>query len=137
MTTERTGRGHWLDAVGDGHRVTTLELFFDLVFVYAITQVTALMSKNTGLEGLAQGLLLLGVLWWCWCCYAWLGTTIRADGGVARLTLLAAMTVMFLVALTIPEAFDDFEGGLHAPLLFAGCYFVVRLLHLVAWSRRR
>jgi low temperature requirement protein LtrA len=131
MTTEH---GHRLEAVTDGHRVTTIELFFDLVFVCAITQVTGLMSKNPGLEGLAQGALLLGVLWWCWCCYAWLGTTIRADEGVARLTLLAAMAVMFLVALTIPEAFDDFEGGLHAPLLFVGCYLMVRLLHLVAYA---
>jgi low temperature requirement protein LtrA len=128
------GHGHRLEAVTDGHRVTTIELFFDLVFVYAITQVTGLMSKNPGLEGLAQGVLLLGVLWWCWCCYAWLGTTIRADEGVARLTLLAAMAVMFLVALTIPEAFDDFEGGLRAPLLFVGCYLMVRLLHLVAYA---
>jgi low temperature requirement protein LtrA len=74
------------------------------------------------------------VLWWCWCCYAWLGTTVRADEGVARLTLLAAMAVMFLVALTIPEAFDDFEGGLSAPLLFVGCYFMIRVLHLVAYA---
>jgi low temperature requirement protein LtrA len=133
MTTEHPGRVNRLEAVGDGHRVTTLELFFDLVFVYAITQVTTLMSKNTGLDGLAKGLLLLGVLWWCWCCYAWLGTTIRADEGVGRLTLLAAMGVMFVVALTIPEAFDDFAGGLYAPLLFVGCYFVVRLLHLAAY----
>ena len=128
-----TGRENRLEAVTEGHRVTTLELFFDLVFVYAITQVTTLMNKNLGLEGLAQGLLLLGVLWWCWCCYAWLGTTIRADEGVARLTLLAAMAVMFLAALTIPEAFDDLKGGLYAPLLFVGCYFMVRLLHLVGY----
>ena|SRR5829696_5264494 len=129
-----TGRGHRLEAVAEGHRVTSLELFFDLVFVYSLTQVTTLMSKNTGLEGLAQGMLLLAVLWWCWCCYAWLGTTIRADEGAGRLTLLAAMAVMFLVALTIPEAFNDFEGGLHAPLLFAACYFVVRLVHLVGYA---
>lgn len=129
-----TGREHRLEAVTDGHRVTTLELFFDLVFVYAITQVTSVMNKNLGLEGLTQGVLLLGVLWWCWCCYAWLGTTIQADEGVARLTLLSAMAVMFLIALTIPEAFDDFEGGLYAPLLFVGCYFVIRLLHLVAYA---
>ncbi|HET8640745.1 MAG TPA: low temperature requirement protein A [Pseudonocardiaceae bacterium] len=128
------GRGRRIEAVADGHRVTTLELFFDLVFVYAITQVTALMSKNSGLDGLAQGLMLLAVLWWCWCCYAWLGTTIRADEGAARLTLLSAMAAMFLVSLTIPEAFKDFEGGLHAPLLFAGCYFFVRLMHLVGYA---
>lgn len=129
-----TGRRQRVEAVTEGHRVTPLELFFDLVFVYAITQVTTLLSTNTSLTGLVQGVLLLGVLWWCWCCYAWLGTTVRADEGVARLTLLAAMAAVFVISMTIPEAFDDFEGGLNAPLLFAGCYFVVRLLHLVSYG---
>jgi low temperature requirement protein LtrA len=124
---------HRLAVVGEGHRVTTLELFFDLVFVYAITQVTGLMGSRTSALSMVQGLLLLAVLWWCWCCYAWLGTTVRADEGLARLALLAAMAVMFLVSLTIPEAFEDAPGGLNAPLFFAGCYLAVRLLHIAAY----
>jgi len=68
-----------------------------------------------------------------WCCYAWLGTTIRAGEGAGRPTLLAAMAVMFVVALTIPEAFDDFAGGLYAPLLFVGCYFCYERLRFGVW----
>ncbi|MBK1785779.1 low temperature requirement protein A [Prauserella cavernicola] len=122
-----------LTAVTEGHRVTTLELFFDLVFVYAITQTVELMSDHLTLLGLAQGVVVVAVLWWCWCAYAWLGTTVRADEGAARYALLGAMAVLLLVALTIPEAFTDFEGGLFAPLLFAVCYLLVRLLHLGAY----
>jgi low temperature requirement protein LtrA len=117
----------------EDHKVTTIELFFDLVFVYAITQTTQLMADHLTVIGLAQGLVMLAVLWWCWCSYAWLGNTVHADRGVARFAIFAAMAMMFLVSLTIPEAFTDFEGGLYAPIMFVGCYFAVRLLHLVAY----
>lgn len=115
------------------HKVTTIELFFDLVFVYAITQTTQLMANHLGLLGIAQGLAMLAALWWCWCSYAWLGNTLHADRGVARLAMFAAMAVMFLVAQTIPEAFTDFPGGLYAPAMFVGCYLIVRLLHMAAY----
>ena len=121
-------------AVAPGHRVTTLELFFDLVFVYAITQVTQLMADDLTGRGALRGLLVIALLWWCWCCYAWLGTTVRADAGRNRLVVLGAMYVMFLIALTIPESFDDLPGGLDGPLLFAGCYLAVRLLHVCAYA---
>ncbi|HET6503403.1 MAG TPA: low temperature requirement protein A [Amycolatopsis sp.] len=115
------------------HRVTTLELFFDLVFVYALTQTTQLMSDHTTLFGLGQGIVMLAVLWWCWCAYTWLGNTVHADRGVARFAMLGAMAMMFLVSLTIPEAFTDLPGGLYAPLVFAVCYLLVRMLHLLAY----
>ncbi len=117
----------------EDHRVSTIELFFDLVFVYAITQTTQLMADHLSPLGVGQGLAMLAVLWWCWCSYAWLGTTIHVDHGIARLAMFGAMAVMFLVSLTIPEAFVDFPGGLYAPLLFVACYALVRLLHLVAY----
>jgi low temperature requirement protein LtrA len=117
----------------EAHKVTSIELFFDLVFVYAITQTTQLMANHLDLLGIGQGLAMLAALWWCWCSYAWLGNTLHADRGVARLAMFAAMAVMFLLAQTIPEAFTDFPGGLYAPALFVGCYFAVRLLHLVAY----
>jgi low temperature requirement protein LtrA len=63
----------------EGSTVTPLELFFDLVFVYALTQVTALMADDLTGRGLLRGLLVLALLWWCWCCYAWLGNTVRAE----------------------------------------------------------
>jgi low temperature requirement protein LtrA len=121
-------------AVSPGHRVTTLELFFDLVFVYAITQVTALLADDPTMTGLTRGVLLLMVLWWCWCCYAWLATTMRADAGRNRIIMLAAMSVMFFIALTISESFEDLPGGLDGPLLFAGCYLAVRVLHVAAYA---
>lgn len=117
----------------EDHRVTTLELFFDLVFVYAITQTTQLMSDHTTPLGLGQGLAMLGVLWWCWCCYTWLGNSVHLDRGVARFAMLAAMATMFLVSLDIPEAFTDLPGGLYTPVLFVVCYLLVRVLHLVAY----
>jgi low temperature requirement protein LtrA len=117
----------------EDHRVSTIELFFDLVFVYAITQTTQLMADHLSPLGVGQGLAMLAVLWWCWCSYAWLGTTIHVDHGIARLAMFGAMAVMFLVSLTIPEAFVDFVGGLYAPVLFVVCYALVRLLHLVAY----
>ncbi|WP_284744317.1 low temperature requirement protein A [Amycolatopsis sp. RTGN1] len=127
-----TRRLHLVGADED-HRVSTIELFFDLVFVYAITQTTQLMADHLSPLGVGQGLAMLAVLWWCWCSYAWLGTTIHVDHGIARLAMFGAMAVMFLVSLTIPEAFVDFPGGLFAPVLFVGCYALVRLLHLVAY----
>ncbi|MGI5519544.1 low temperature requirement protein A [Micromonospora sp. CA-259024] len=117
----------------EGSTVTPLELFFDLVFVYALTQVTALMADDLTARGLLRGLLLLALLWWCWCCYAWLGNTVRADEGLVRVVLFAVMATMFVVALTIPEAFDDLPGGLSGPVVFAACYLVVRVLHLVLY----
>jgi low temperature requirement protein LtrA len=114
------------------HKVTTIELFFDLVFVYAITQTTQLMADHLTVLGLAQGLAMLAALWWCWCSYAWLGNTVHADRGVARFAIFAAMAMMFLVSLTIPEAFTDFAGGLYAPIMFVACYFATCGLALAA-----
>jgi low temperature requirement protein LtrA len=120
-------------AVTEGARVTPLELFFDLVFVYALTQVTALMAADLNAAGFLRGLLVLALLWWCWCCYAWLGNTVRADEGVVRIGLFAVMATMFVVAVTIPEAFTDLRGGLSGPVVFASCYLVVRVVHLVLY----
>jgi low temperature requirement protein LtrA len=114
-------------------RVTTLELFFDLVFVFALTQVTALMADDLTGRGLLRGLLILGLLWWSWTGYAWLFNLVVADEGVVRLLLFAVMTPLFVMALTIPEAFDDMPGGLHGPVVFACCYLAVRLLHLLCF----
>src|SRR5215212_12227238 len=73
------------------HAVTTLELFFDLVFVFAITQVTAFMADDIGPRSLVRGLVLFALLWWAWCSYAWLGNQARADAGLVRTAMLGAM----------------------------------------------
>jgi low temperature requirement protein LtrA len=108
----------------EGERVTPLELFFDLVFVLAITQCTALMAHHQTWAGLAQGLLVLGVLWWAWVGYAWLTSVIDPEEGAVRLVMFAAMAAMLIVAICVPEAF----GGL--ALTFALAYGTFRVAHI-------
>jgi low temperature requirement protein LtrA len=109
-------------------RVRPLELFFDLVFVFAITQVTGLLSANPTWEGLLHGLLVLGALWWAWAAYAWLTNTIDPEEGIVRLAMLGAMAAMLIVSLAVPEAFG--EDG----VLFGVAYLIVRALHLVLYA---
>jgi low temperature requirement protein LtrA len=105
-------------------RVTPLELFFDLVFVLAITQCTALMAAEPTWTGLAKGLLVLGVLWWSWVGYAWLTSVVDPEEGAVRLVIFAAMAALLVVALCVPGAF----GG--SAFLFACAYGVVRAAHI-------
>ena len=118
------------EAMRPGSTATTIELFFDLVFVFALTQVTAFMAKDPSAERLTQGMLVLGLLWWCWVGYAWIGNVVKADEGAARLAFLSAMGAMFVIALAIPEAFDDSPGGISAPYAIAVGYFVLRAVHI-------
>lgn len=118
----------------ESHRVTTLELLFDLVFVFAITSVTALMAHNLTAVGLLQGLVVSALVWFGWSAYAWLGNQARADEGPLRLSMLFAMAAFFIVALTIPETFHDLPGGLSGPTVFVVAYAVVRLSHLLVYS---
>jgi low temperature requirement protein LtrA len=120
-------------ATEGGHRVTPAELFFDLVFVYAITQVTALMAADPSALRLVGAAVVLALLWWCWCCFAWLGNVVRADSGAMFAVLVAVMAVVLVVSLAVPEVYDDLPGGLYAPLVFVLCYGAVRILHLVTY----
>ena len=92
----------------DEHQVTPLELFFDLVFVFGITQVTRLLARDPTWGGVFRGMLVLAALWWAWSVYAWLTSAMDVDEGGVRLVMLASMGAMFGVA-----------------------YLLVRLLHLV------
>ncbi|HVD11177.1 MAG TPA: low temperature requirement protein A [Gaiellaceae bacterium] len=109
-------------------RVTPLELFFDLVFVFGLTQVTSLMSAHPTWSGLARGMLVLAALWWAWTAYAWLTNTIDPDEGGARLAVFGAMAAMLIVGLAAPGAFDD------DALLFGAAYLAVRVLHIVLYA---
>jgi low temperature requirement protein LtrA len=111
-------------ALREGERVTPLELFFDLVFVLAITQCTALMSNHPTWEGLAQGLLVLGMLWWSWTGYAWLTSVVDPEEGAVRLVMFGAMAALLLVSICVPEAFGSLA------LAFALIYGVVRSAHI-------
>ena len=101
-------------------RVTPLELFFDLVFVLALTQCTALMADNPSWGGVGKGLLVLGVLWWSWVGYAWLTSVVNPEEGSIRFAIFAAMAALLVVALCVPEAFGD------SRMLFAVAYAGVR-----------
>jgi low temperature requirement protein LtrA len=118
----------------EAHGVTTLELFFDLVFVFAITQITTFMAADLGLRGCLRGLVLLSLLWFAWCSYSWLGNQAHADEGILRGAYIVAMAALFLVALAIPEAWGDEGGGISAPLLFAAGLTVVRTTHLGVYA---
>jgi low temperature requirement protein LtrA len=105
-------------------RVTPLELFFDLVFVLALTQCTALMAAEPTWTGLGKGVLVLGVLWWAWVGYAWLTSVVDPEEGAVRLVMFAAMAALLVVALCVPDAFGD------SALLFAIAYGLVRAAHI-------
>jgi low temperature requirement protein LtrA len=121
---EHTERNHLRAVRREEERVTPLELFFDLVFVLAITQCTALMSNNPTWEGLAQGLLVLAVLWWSWGGYAWLTSVVDPEAGAVRIVIFAAMAALLVAALSVPGAFGD------DALAFALAYGIVRVAHI-------
>ncbi len=119
-----------IQTVTEDQSVTPLELFFDLVFVYALTQVTTLISDHMTARGVLQGMIVLALIWWCWVGYSWLGNVVKADEGHARAAFIAVMSAMFVASLAIPESFVDLAGGLSGPLTLAVCYGVVRVVHL-------
>jgi low temperature requirement protein LtrA len=101
-------------------KVKPLELFFDLVFVLALTQCTALMAEQPTWDGVVKGILILALLWWSWVGYAWLTSVVDPEEGAVRFALFAAMAGLLIVALCVPHAFTD------RALLFAAAYGVVR-----------
>jgi low temperature requirement protein LtrA len=116
------------------HRATTFELFFDLVYVFAAIQITGYIFRAHSASGAAQGLLLLALLWWTWGGYTWLGNHARADEGVVRAAMAVATAAVFVVAVTIPEAWRDAPGGLHGPLVLVCAFLLVRCLHLTVYT---
>jgi low temperature requirement protein LtrA len=114
--------------LGEEERVKPLELYFDLIFVFAVTQVTGLIVADPTWAGLVRGLLVLGVLWWAWTAYAWLTNTIDPDEGLVRIAMFAAMGAMLVASLAVPDAFGD------DALLFACAYAFVRVAHLVLYA---
>src|SRR6186997_243582 len=106
-------------SIEDDERVTPLELFFDLVFVFALTQVTGFLAANETWEGLLRGALLFAALWWAWATYAWLTNTLDPEEGAVRLAVFATTGAMLIVALATPSAF-----GANA-FVFGVAYFIV------------
>jgi low temperature requirement protein LtrA len=109
-------------------RVTPVELFFDLVFVFAFTQVTTVLSDDPTWGGLGHGLLILAALWWAWAAYAWLTNTFDPSGGAVWGAMLVAMAAMFVAALAVPDAF-----GRHG-VVFGVAFLIVNVMHLTLYT---
>jgi low temperature requirement protein LtrA len=115
-------------AVEQEHRVTPRELFFDLVFVFAFTQVTTLLTDDPTFAGIGRGVLVLGALWWPWTAYAWLTNTVDPEEGFVGAALLVALIAMFVAALVVPDVFGD-DG-----VLFGVAFLVVCAMHLALYA---
>jgi len=121
----------------EDHRVTTMELLFDVVYVYAFIQVTTWIAEEFSWRSTAEGLVMLAVLWWVWVAWAWLGNVMRADRGLPLAGFIVAMVAVFGLALTIQGIWEA-EGGALAPMAFAAFYALVRLVHAAVyfWGAR-
>ncbi|MGA9399586.1 low temperature requirement protein A [Haladaptatus sp.] len=129
MSTMSTSDVESVDEVQHDGDVTPLELFFDLVFVFAVTQITGFLTNHLSWPGVVRGIALLAVVWWAWVGYSWLTNAIPAEEILPeRLVILLAMAAMLVVALTIPRAFTT------DAVFFAVAYFVVRALHVVLYG---
>jgi low temperature requirement protein LtrA len=113
---------------GPASRVSPLELFFDLVMVFAITQITGLVVHDHDAQGVLRGVLLFAALWWAWGAYAWLTNTVRVDDVRVRLVLLGGMAATLVAALAVPGSFED-DG-----VAFGLAYLAVMALHLALFS---
>ena len=115
-------------AVEQEHRVTPRELFFDLVFVFAFTQVAALLANDPTFAGIGRGVLVLAALWWAWTAYAWLTNTVDPEEEVVGAALLVPLIAMFVAALAVPGVFDG-----HG-VLFGAAFLVVSAMHLALYA---
>src|ERR671918_1838969 len=106
---------------GVAQRATTLELFYDLVFVFAITQVSHLLLDHLSWEGAGQAALVLLVVWWAWQYTTWVTNELDPEATPVRLLLIGLMLASLLMAIAIPEAFGD------KALLFAGSYVAIQV----------
>jgi low temperature requirement protein LtrA len=106
---------------GASQRASTLELFYDLVFVFAITQVSHLLLEHLTWGGAGQALIVLLAVWWSWNYTTWTTNELDTETVPVRLLLLALMLVSLLMSVAIPDAFGE-----HA-LLFAGSYVAIQV----------
>jgi low temperature requirement protein LtrA len=111
-------------AVDDERRTTPVELLWDLVFVFAITQVTTLLWRDLTWRGFGRAMLVLALVWWAWSAYVWAANAQVADSPTLRACLLISSVAIFITGLSVPHAFGS------EATLFAVSYAVVRFLHL-------
>lgn len=114
--------------VSPERRTTPVELLWDLVFVFAVTQVTTLLRADLSWAGLGRAMLVLALVWWAWSAFVWATNAQDPDAVVFRGVLLATSVLIFVAGLALPHAFGR-DGT-----LFAAVYACVRLLHLVLYA---
>jgi low temperature requirement protein LtrA len=114
--------------IAEERRTTPVELLWDLVFVFAITQVATLLYRDLTWGGFGRAMLVLALVWWAWSAYVWAANAQTAASGTLRACLLVSAISIFITGLTVPHAFGS-EGT-----LFAATYAVVRLLHLALYA---
>ncbi len=114
--------------MGEERRTSPLELLWDLVFVFAVTQVTALLSADLSWRGFGQSMLVLALVWWAWSAFVWAANAQASNSPSLRVGLLIATLSIFIAGLAVPRVFHG--GG----TLFAVAYTVVRLLHLALYA---
>jgi low temperature requirement protein LtrA len=114
---------------GDEEPVTSLELFFDLVFVFAITQLTDLLLTSRGLDGYGNAALVLALSWWMYDGYAWLTNNVGPTSVSTRLPILVAMAGFLVMAISTPDAFGSGRW------LFATAYLLVTVVHALSFGR--
>jgi low temperature requirement protein LtrA len=122
------GRRRRVAAAAEEHGVTPRELFFDLVFVFAFTQVAPLLTHDPTFAGIGHGVLVLAALWWAWASYAALTNTVDPEVGAIGAALLVALIAMFVAALVVPNVFGD--NG----VLFGAAFLVVCATHVVLYA---
>lgn len=118
---------------GAERRTTPVELFWDLAFVFAITQVTHFLLFHLTWGGFLRGMILLALVWWAWSAFVWAANAQAEDSATMQLALLASLVLIFLAGIAVPDAFGD------EAILFALTYSGVRLIHLALYvdaSRR-
>ena len=109
-------------------RTTPVELLWDLVFVFAITQVTTLLWRDLTWRGFGRAMLVLALVWWAWSAYVWAANAQVADSPTLRACLLISSVAIFITGLSVPHAFGS------EATVFAVSYAVVRFLHLALYA---
>jgi low temperature requirement protein LtrA len=114
----------------DGQSVTFVELFFDLVFVFALTEITSFAVHHLTIEGVVQAALIFWLIWWAWTQWTWALNPADTEHGIVRWGTLLATAVAFIMAVSVGSAFED-DGG----LWFVVPYIAVRALGLALYAR--
>ncbi len=109
-------------------RTSPVELLWDLVFAFAVTQVITLQSSQLTWAGFGRSMLALALVWWAWSAFVWVANAFDDETRLLRLVMLVAMVFIFVAGLALPRAFGD------RATLFAVTYAVVRLLHLALYA---